>query len=442
MSSDIAISVNNVSKCFHTYQKPLHRITQKAVGKRKQLYREFWALRDVTFDVLKGETFGIIGKNGSGKSTLLEIITDTLTATGGDVAVDGRIAALLELGAGFNPDFTGRENVFLNGAIMGVSKQEIEARYNDVVAFSEIGDFVDQPVKTYSSGMYVRLAFAAAINMDPDILIVDEALSVGDIRFQRKCFRKFEELKKAGKTILFVTHSTELINAHCDKAVFLDSGRIKKLGPPKEVVHAYLDFLFGADKDGKDEIAKIEKGEGITKSWQGSGIEELQYLNSDPNIDGCAKRKTYNDSEYRWGDGRARIIDYLVLVDGRRDPVICRTGERVDVLMKIFFKEPIEDLIYGLTVKTVDGLTVYGANTREKELAVARHTAGEYAVVRFSFENRLITGNYFVSLGVAKDDPEVDNAAIDRRYDLFNICVEGEKGVFGVADLGMRIEEV
>ncbi len=439
MSSEVALRVEGLSKCFHVYKKPLHIIWQKIHGESKKYYKEVWALKDITFDVSRGETVGIIGRNGSGKSTLLEIISDTLTQTAGEVYVNGRVAALLELGAGFNADFTGRENVFLSAAIMGLSRNEIQRRYKDVVDFSEIGDFIDQPVKTYSSGMYIRLAFAVAINMDPDILVVDEALSVGDVRFQRKCFRKFEELQGLGKTILFVTHSTDLVINHCNRAVFLDSGQIRKIGKPCDVVHSYLNFLFGRGSElpnDKKNHNYVHIANDAVNTHPNSTL-----MNSDPKIDGCKKRNSYNASEYRWGDKRAQIIDYLVHYSGEYDPVICPRNERIDVYAKIYFTDKLDGIIYGLTIKTVNGVTVYGTNTRAENIQVQPKRKGDYAIVCFQFATNLVAGDYFVSLGIAIDDPEVDNAAIDRRYDLFHLKIGGNNRSFGIADLRMIIEE-
>ena len=240
----IAISAKNLSKRYQLYRSPKYRLKEALHPFRKKYHQSFWALRDVSFEVRRGETVGIIGRNGSGKSTLLQIICGTMTPTQGGVETNGRVSALLELGAGFNPEFTGKDNVYLNGAIMGLSRETMDERFEDIVSFADIGDFIDQPVKTYSSGMYVRLAFACAINIDPDILVIDEALSVGDAKFQHKCFNKFIEFQKAGKTILFVSHSSDLIVKHCDYAILLEKGNVVEIGEPKSITNYYLDLLF------------------------------------------------------------------------------------------------------------------------------------------------------------------------------------------------------
>ncbi len=251
MSSDIAIQVKNISKHFLMFEKPEHRLKQMIVPKLQRLagqqpklyYRDFVAVNDVSFEVERGATVGIIGRNGSGKSTLLQMICGTLQPSHGSVLVNGRIAALLELGAGFNPEFTGRENVYMNAAILGLSRKETEERFEEIERFADIGIFIDQPVKSYSSGMYVRLAFAVAINVEPDILIVDEALAVGDEAFQRKCFARIEQIKENGATILFVSHGSQTIVQLCDRAILMDRGEVILDGVPKTVVNQYLRLL-------------------------------------------------------------------------------------------------------------------------------------------------------------------------------------------------------
>ncbi len=251
--TDFAIKASNLSKCYQIYHQPQDRLKQFLWRGRRQYYREFWALRDVSFQVMPGEVLGIIGRNGSGKSTLLQMVCGTLTPSSGEVSVKGRVAALLELGAGFNPEFTGRENVYMSAAILGLTQQEIEARFEEIVDFSGIRDFIDQPVKTYSSGMYVRLAFSVATSVNPDILVIDEALSVGDGEFARKSFDRIMEFKKAGKTILFCSHSLYQVEAICSRALWLDKGQICAQGKTADVVRAYSDFLTALQTPDKKE---------------------------------------------------------------------------------------------------------------------------------------------------------------------------------------------
>ena len=381
------------------------------------------------FEINPGETVGIIGQNGSGKSTLLQIISGTLYPSSGSVEVNGRLSALLELGAGFNPNFSGRENAYLNGSIMGFSRAEMASKFDDILEFSGIGDFIDQPVKTYSSGMFVRLAFAVAIHMDPDILVVDEALSVGDVRFQNKCFRKLRELKEGGTTTLFVTHSSDLIVRHCDRAILLEKGEVHSTGDPADVVNEYLNLLFN-NEEGQIEATSSA---GSTLDYDDNG------LLSDRSVDGCRLRSFYNAGEYRWGDQRGQIQDYLLLINGQPASSICQSGDHIDLLLRVIYKADVSNPILGLTLKTSDGIVVYGANTRDRKLDVPAGRAGSELLVRYSFAINLIGGDYFISLGLADDDEQKDNLAIDRRYDLIHLQVRAERGDFGISALNMAM---
>jgi len=270
MSSESAIRLDNLGKCYHIYEKPRDRLLQMLLRGRRRYYREFWALKGVNLRVMPGEVVGIIGKNGAGKSTLLQMVCGTLNPTVGNVAINGRVAALLELGAGFNPEFSGRENVFLSAALAGLSQKEIAARFEDIVEFSGIRDFIDQPVKTYSSGMYVRLAFSVAINVDPDILVIDEALSVGDGDFSRRSFDRIMALKNLGKTILFCSHSMYQVDAICNRAIWLADGEVQLIGSPGKVIEAYIDFLSITAPD-----AQAVENRAVPPSSIGSGIASI-----------------------------------------------------------------------------------------------------------------------------------------------------------------------
>jgi len=411
------IEVNQISKCYQSYKKPIHRLLQ-SFSSNKQYYDEFWALKGIDLTVHRGETIGIVGKNGSGKSTLLQVIAGILQPTNGSFKTDGRISALLELGAGFNPEFTGMENARLNASIMGLSRDEVE--------FCGLGEFLHRPVKTYSSGMFVRLAFAVAINMNPDILIVDEALAVGDVRFQRKCFRRIEQLKEQGVSILFVTHSTESIITYCDRAIMLDGGELKMTGSPKQVVQAYLEMMFQTD---------------IQSDTSEQVFDTLQYnVDFDPNVDNCLKHATYNAGEHRWGDGRAKICNYEVLQNGAPCTGLAQTADQMLVRMSVLFNQDIDNLIYGITVKTNDGTAIYGTNSRlsgaqgENQIRKSQ-TAGDLISIEFKFSLNLLGGDYFISLGVAQDHDSKDNIAIDRRYDMVHLHVSDTLDAFGFASL-------
>lgn len=442
MCSDTrAIHVDGVSKCYQSYAKPAHRLLQVLNGSKRKLYSEFWALRDAQFEVKKGETFGIVGQNGSGKSTLLQIIAGTLRPTSGQVHTNGRIAAILELGAGFNPEFSGIENARLNAAIIGVSEAEFRKTLPEIIEFSGLGDFINKPVKTYSSGMYVRLAFSVSISLKPDILIIDEALAVGDARFQRKCFRKLESLKSSGVTILLVSHSMESVVSHCDRALFLEQGQVQMIGEPKLVVNTYLDMLFRSENE---PYAESESPEPSSDQSDSSPAPTIGVdLNADASIDRCLTRAGYNPQEYRWGDGRAKIIDF-VLNNSKGQPLVhhCDKGEACALYVTVAFDQAFESLIFGLTIKTTDGKTVYGTNNRLQKQPLSNHRAGMVMSVKFSFTASLAAGDYFISLGVSVDDDDKDHIPLDRRYDLIHFQVADDQRSFGIADLDASIEQV
>ncbi|MBT8114836.1 MAG: ABC transporter ATP-binding protein [Arenicella sp.] len=417
------IELQQIKKCYATYRKPIHRLWQSFVVKHK-FYDEFWALKGIDLTVNKGETVGIVGKNGSGKSTLLQIITGILQATGGECRTEGRISALLELGAGFNPEFTGMENARLNASIMGLTREEFHQKLPDIVEFCGLGDFLHRPVKTYSSGMFVRLAFAVAINMNPDILIIDEALAVGDVRFQRKCFRRLDDLKESGVSILFVTHSTDSVLKYCDRAIMLDAGELKMTGSPKEVVQAYLEMMFESDVQ-------------VGKSVQ---ISATDYnVDFDPTSDNCVLQGSYNTNEHRWGDGRAKICNYEILQNGAPTNGLVQRGDTLIVRMSVLFEQDVQDLIYGITVKTGDGNAIYGTNSRLLGKLPTEQAGGDLISIEFTLTLHLLAGDYFVSLGVAQDHQDKDNIAIDRRYDMIHLHVSETSDAFGFAALDGRL---
>jgi lipopolysaccharide transport system ATP-binding protein len=431
MSSECIIEVNRVGKVFPIYQKAHHRLMQmlSLPAAKKRWFREFHALDDVSFQVRRGETVGIVGRNGSGKSTLLQIICGTLGATSGGVTVNGRVAALLELGAGFNPEFTGRENVYVYGAVLGLSKAEIDARIGDIAAFADIGDFLDQPVKTYSSGMFVRLAFAVAINVTPDILVVDEALAVGDAKFQSKCFARLRELRESGTSILFVSHSTEQIVTHCDRAILIDSGKMLMDGAPKTVVNHYLDLLFGVSR--KSEAGTAEKAP-----------DDMLAVCAEEGTDPFAGRPNYNPHEYRWGDRAAVIQDFALEADGRRYPLAIACGSIIRLRLSVRFDRAVTHPILGVTVKNIEGVTVYATNTEMQDVESFSKLGAAGTVVRVSIELRctLGSGDYFVSVGVASRDHD-DVVPHDRRYDSIHMQVLSE-GFAGFSDMGAVFEPV
>lgn len=446
MSSDeIAISVQDVSKCFYTYEKPSDRLKQSIVPRLQRVLRnrtttygkEFWALRNVSFDVQKGETVGIVGRNGSGKSTLLQIICGTLTPTEGQIDTRGRIAALLELGSGFNPEFSGRENVYLNGAVLGLSKEEIDARFDAIAGFADIGEFIDQPVKAYSSGMAVRLAFAVQAQVDPEILIVDEALSVGDARFQAKCFERLRQLKENGTSILLVTHASEQVVTHCNRAILLDRSRIEMIGSSRPVVNRYLDILFGREKR-PTESAPPDASQLSPATFT---PPQDAYPQLDFGQDVFSTRIGYNPHEYRWGDGGATLLDYHLSAGGRDFPNSIESGEEVVLRIAVSFNRMIVNPILGFTIKTKEGVTVYGTNSfmLECEGMQTAGAAGTQARASLKFVARLGTGDYFISLGVASREGE-EIVPHDRRYDSLHFVVSPTPKLLGLIDLAVSME--
>jgi len=401
MCSDVAIEVKGVSKCFHLYDAPRDRFLQFFNGKRKQYFREFWALRNVSFIVNKGETVGIIGRNGSGKSTLLQIICGTLTPSTGSILTTGRVAALLELGSGFNPDFSGRENVYMNAAILGLSKEETDERFSAIEAFAEIGSFIDQPVKSYSSGMMVRLAFAVAINVDPQILIVDEALSVGDELFQRKCFARIEAIKAAGATILFVSHSGSAIVELCDRAILLDNGDKLTEGLPKSVIGKYQKLLY-APSEKVDAIraavslAEAASAPGATALRQGPSSkkmpEELEEF-FDPHL------KSQSEISY---ESHGALIRCPQIINQAGEPVNClKRGCTYRYTYEVCFTVAATAVRFGMMIKTLAGVELGGAATAlHAQDAISYVDSGVLIRIEFAFECNLNAGTYFLNAGV------------------------------------------
>ncbi len=365
MSSKTAISLKNISKCYHMFDRPKDRLLQGIFRGRKQYYREFWALRDVSFEVPKGQTIGIIGRNGSGKSTVLQIIAGTLTPTHGSVESTGRISALLELGSGFNPEFTGRENALMSGAIMGLSSKEIQDRMPLIESFAEIGEFIDQPVKLYSSGMYVRLAFACAINVDPDILVVDEALAVGDMQFQLKCIDKLKSFKKEGKTILFVSHDIYTVRNFCDEAVWMMDGQIHLKGDVNTVTEHYQDFMkFGLEnKDAPQLPSEVRKNV--------VNIDKVSFLGAD--------KKPKKDFDF--AEPITVVVDYTLHGD-------------------------MQGIVGGVALFDKQNTYVCGLNTKLDKLALPAKP-GKYQLVLQYTDVKLLAGTYFVDVGFFEDSAVV-----------------------------------
>jgi len=357
--SEIAIKLQGISKCFHIYDKPHHRLMQGLLGGRRQYFKEFWALKDISFEIKKGETVGVIGRNGSGKSTLLQIICGTLTPTTGNMEVNGRVAALLELGAGFNPEFTGRENVYMNASIFGLSRKEIDARFDKIAAFADIGEFIEQTVKTYSSGMYVRLAFAVIAHVDADILVIDEALSVGDAFFTQKCMRFLRNFMKTG-TVLFVSHDTASIKNLCNYAVWLEKGQMIQKGTPKEVCELYLEAFYEAQQ-GKGSTTKLKA---FKKKDDSLALKDqrLEFINAS-NLRNDLQVFKFNPEAASFGKGGAQIRDVSLLDENEHPLAWIVGGEKVILRIIVHASQNLDAPIVGFFVKDRLGQTLFGDNT-------------------------------------------------------------------------------
>jgi len=409
-SENIAIRVNGVSKVYPIYDRPHHRLLQMLSRQDKgRWFREFWAVRDVDFSVARGETLGIVGRNGSGKSTLLQMICGTLTPSAGSIDVRGRVAALLELGSGFNPDFTGRENVFLNGTVLGLTRQEIEDRFDDIAAFADIGDFIDQPVKSYSSGMYVRLAFAVAINVMPDILVVDEALSVGDEAFQRKCFARINAIRENGATILFVSHSASVVTELCNRAVLLDHGELLGIGAPKAIVSRYQKMLY-APADRLEAIRaeiRAECGAPVTAARQDLPVAEARPVASPAsNAEAQEQDELFFDeglvpqSTLHYESLGAEITDVRLETPGGKRVNVLKADREYVYAYNVVFRQAASAVRFGMMIKTVTGLELGGGASSTLTDSIVVVQSGQEYEVRFRFRAHLAPGTYFLNAGV------------------------------------------
>ncbi len=399
----VAIRVENVDKIYKLYDRPADRLIEAFLPSKKKRHKEKYALNNVDMTVYQGETVGIIGTNGSGKSTILKMITGVLSPTKGEISVNGRISALLELGAGFNMEYNGIENIYLNGTMMGFSKQEIDEKMDAILSFADIGDYVYQPCKTYSSGMFVRLAFAVAINIDPEILIVDEALSVGDVFFQSKCYHKFEEFKKMGKTILFVSHDLSSISKYCDRVVLLNQGQKLGEGTPKEMIDAYKRVLVG------------------------------QYSE-----DSNQKSDAVNPNLLEYGDQSAFIDDYRITDENDVKTTAIVKGSRFTIGMDVRFERDVAAPIFAFSIKNIRGTEITGTNTMYEKAFLEPVKKGDVKKVTFNQEMNLQGGEYLLSLGVTGFEGS-DFKVYHRLYDVVNITVISDKDTVGYYDMNSTI---
>lgn len=413
---DSVIEIKNISKIYNLYNKPSDRL-KEALFARQSRHTEFAALNNVSFNVNKGEILGIIGKNGSGKSTILKIITSVLTPTSGECIVKGKIAALLELGAGFNMEYTGIENIYLNGQMIGFSKEEMDKKLQDIIVFADIGEHIYQPVKTYSSGMFARLAFSVAISVDPDILIVDEALSVGDVFFQNKCYRRFEEFRERGKTILFVTHDMGSVIRYCNRCVLLNAGKKVAEGKPQEMVDLYKRIMVGQwneNEESSDEASSIQ-----TSNVKNDQLWKDQ-ISTNPDIE-------------VYGDGRADIIDFGIFSDTGDIGNNVYKGDYYSVKMKVRINEDNLNPIFAFKLRDIKGTELTGTNTMLEDIDTSQCKKGDIVTITFRQKQYLQPGQYLVSLGCTAFEGD-QFVVYCRNYNCCVLGVVAQKGTIGIFD--------
>lgn len=424
------ISVHDIGKMYRLYSRPQDRLKEQLFWRLGWHYgREFWALRNVSFQVQRGETVGIIGRNGSGKSTLLQIIAGTLAPTTGEVNVNGRLAALLELGSGFNPEFTGQENVFLNGSILGVSRAEMEERYGEITAFADIGEFINQPVKLYSSGMVVRLAFAVQAIVQKEVLIIDEALAVGDEAFQRKCYAALDEFKDKGGTILLVSHSQQTIVRQCNRCLFFHQGYLMLDGPSKPVTDIYQRFLYGTADEQKQLMAALLEqptasldaldeaaSPNVFSTVAGHTVTAQQPI-LDPDIPATA--------ETTYGNGQAEILDCAMCDESGRPVNVLLAGQRYQWCYRVRFLEVARRVNFGMMIRTVDGIPTIAINTEGLGQCYQWIEQGQEVDVTFNIALNLAPGTYYLEAGVVGETSTAtgEGGFLHRRLDICAVRV-------------------
>lgn len=425
----IAIAVQNVCKIYKLYDKPMDRLKEALGLTRNIKHREHFALNNVNFQVKQGECVGIIGTNGSGKSTILKIITGVLNPTSGAVTVNGRISALLELGAGFNQEYSGMENIYLNGTMNGFSNAEIDAKLQDILDFADIGDYVHQPVKTYSSGMFVRLAFSVAINIEPEILIVDEALSVGDVFFQAKCYHKFEEFKKMGKTIMIVSHDLSSIAKYCDRVILLNQGVKLGEGSPKEMIDDFKRVLVG----------QYELPEQKSEQSLLNDAEVQEAVHTKAAVQKRAREgNAENTKTLEYGTREAEIEEIYIVDDrGVRTNAILK-GMEFGIYMKVRFHQDLPAPIFAFSIKTAKGTEITGTNTMFEKAFLESVSAGSEKLVSFTQKMSLQGGEYLISFGVTGYNGN-EFQVYHRLYDALDITVISDKNTVGYYDMNSKV---
>ena len=442
--TDIAISVQNLSKCYQIYENPRDRLKQFVMprmhriagNKPKQYFSEFWALKDVSFEIKKGETVGIIGRNGSGKSTLLQMICGTLNPTSGSVQTNGRIAALLELGSGFNPEFTGRENVYLNAAVLGLTEEEVDARFDDIAAFADIGQFIEQPVKTYSSGMLVRLAFAVQSTVDPDILIVDEALAVGDERFQRKCFARLEDLKNNGSSILFVSHSPQSIIELCDKTLFLDFGLRLMYDKAPKAIRAYQKLIYAPVEEQKKLVQEYRLTDASGEFTENINQTQSIGITEEPSKDSFDSGLVPETTTIYLVQG-AEIQSIQIFGSDNQVVNVLQPGGNYTFVVAGRFLIDFTGIFVGIHIRSVSGVVITGQRFPEEGRFFDHAEAGKSFKVMFTFKMDLLPGVYFVGGGIwTSQEPSCAHRILDAS--MFRVVPLKSANSFGYVDMLLK----
>lgn len=395
-----AVEINNISKQFKVFNKSGDRLKELLHPLKKKYHYSFKALENISFSVKRGTTFGLIGRNGSGKSTLLKILTGLIKPSSGTFETNGKISALLELGIGFNPDMTGVENIHLINNMSNINRPIDKEKLDEILEFADIGDFINYPVKFLSSGMYVRLAFSLAINVDPDILIIDEALAVGDVRFQEKCFKKFQEFQQLGKTIIFVSHSENLISTFCNKVALIDKGKLIDVSNSQSVLSQYHELIF------TDTISQVDNQIQAKKDAETIKDEKFNILQNFHQIkhsnDNCINRHTYNNKEYRFGDQKALIVDFMICDEEDNEVSIFQFKKSYNLYIKIYAFKEISNPVIGFSIKSPTGLVLSGINTDNLNMRLKDIKGNSSCIYKFKIENNLAPGEIFIELGISE----------------------------------------
>lgn len=417
-----AIQINNLVKEYKMFSRKKDRLLE-AILPNYERHTNFKAIDNLNLEIKKGEILGILGKNGAGKSTLLKMITGVVVPTSGELKVEGKISSLLELGAAFNPDLTGMENIYQHGQVMGLTDEEIKAKEKEIIEFADIGEHLSQPVKTYSSGMFARLAFACAINVDPDILIVDEVLSVGDIAFQLKCFKKFEQFKESGKTILFVTHSVDDVLRNCTRAIIMQNGRKTYDGDVKTGVEKYKKLMVGIEE--KEEEPKQEETKSTEYKYDGETWKS---------------KMTENPKLITYGNGKAEVIDYGAFDKEGHIVNVINSDEEITFKSKVLFKEKVKNPIFTMTVKDFSGKEMAGTNTDIEKIATGEFEKGDIVVAEFTQKIPLVPGKYTLSFSCTRYTSSGELEALNRKYDALLVEFTTSKRTVGLVNIDSKIK--